>query len=301
MFPLPPHNTLRNQCHYAHFTDEKVRTERGPLFPKGPNQARLTLPHVICNLLVYIPISPTIKGWAPLQTEEEIWKSVSPRQQTVQIEDVGRVERLRCLEWAGQECLEVSKTFRKETQTPSPPWRLPQCLYGDKRIKSLSKKAVFLSLEILHPALLLGRKQKRWCRMEAEGKYHDYYLLVLLWEGEFLNVTNIQEICILPQRLVSLSRVFKVFWVSSYMPIGTTWNQKYPVGWARVCCSLMERDLQGSEQVPMSEAARLPVPSHSPWSRWPRPSWHAWGRQGSRWRSAVACTCPWPWGVPNGH
>ena len=81
MFPLPPHNTLRNQCHYAHFTDEKVRTERGPLFPKGPNQARLTLPHlnhVICNLLVYIPISPTIKGWAPLQTEEEIWKSVSP-------------------------------------------------------------------------------------------------------------------------------------------------------------------------------------------------------------------------------
>ena len=71
------------------------------------------------------------------------------------------------------------------------------------------------------------------------------------------------------------------------------------MGWAQNVREGGPRGVGGS-QFSISEATRLPTPDHSPWSRWPHPSQRAWGRRGLRWRSAAACTCPWPCGVQTG-
>ena len=68
----------------------------------------------------------------------------------------------------------------------------------------------------------------------------------------------------LPQRLVSFSRVFKVFWVSFYMlrhSLKPKVHSGNIMGWGH---SVREGDPHQTQAVSISEAAMLPVPDHSP-------------------------------------
>lgn len=66
------------------------------------------------------------------------------------------------------------QNFRKGTRCPIPIVYLPTApRQGQKEDSGVSKEPLLLPVEILHPALLLGSKQKRLPRMEAEGNWEN--------------------------------------------------------------------------------------------------------------------------------
>ena len=63
----------------------------------------------------------------------------------------------------------------KDNYCPIPTVELPTVpRWGQKDEKSLRKEPLFLSMEILHPALLLGSEQRRLSRTEAEGNWENF-------------------------------------------------------------------------------------------------------------------------------
>ena len=64
---------------------------------------------------------------------------------------------------------------RKGTHCPIPTVELPTVpQWGQKEDRAVSKEPLFLPVGILHSALLLGSKQRRLPRTEAEGNWENF-------------------------------------------------------------------------------------------------------------------------------